>query len=80
MYKKFLELKPDWKNKVHMVITSNNKDDEEMQKEIGSKKDKKKLEVEFKDMDSEFKIAIVVDMWLTGFDVPDMEQCILINL
>ena len=69
MYKKFLELKPDWKNKVHMVITSNNKDDEEMQKAIGSKKDKKKLEVEFKDMDSEFKIAIVVDMWLTGFDV-----------
>ena len=72
MYKKILELKPDWKNKVHMVITSNNKDDEEMQKAIGSKKDKKKLEVEFKDMDSEFRIAIVVDMWLTGFDVPGL--------
>lgn len=72
VYKKFLELKPDWKNKIHMVITSNNKDDEEMQKAIGSKKDKKKLEVEFKDMNSEFKIAIVVDMWLTGFDVPGL--------
>lgn len=72
MYKKFLELKPNWKNKVHMVITSNNKDDEEMQKAIGSKKDKKKLEIEFKDMNSEFKIAIVVDMWLTGFDVPGL--------
>ena len=72
MYKKFLELRPDWKNKVHMVITANNKDDEEMQKAIGSKKDKKQLEVEFKDMDSEFKIAIVVDMWLTGFDVPGL--------
>ena len=72
MYKEFLELRPDWKNKVHMVITSNNKDDEEMQKAIGSKKDKKKLEVEFKDMNSEFKIAIVVDMWLTGFDVPGL--------
>ena len=69
MYKKFLELRPDWENKIHMVITSNNKDDEEMQKAIGSKKDKKQLEVDFKDMDSEFKIAIVVDMWLTGFDV-----------
>lgn len=69
MHKKFLELKPDWKNKVHMVITSNNKDNEEMQKAIGSKKDKKQLEIEFKDMESEFKIAIVVDMWLTGFDV-----------
>ena len=72
MYKKFLELRPDWENKVHMVITANNKDDEEMQKAIGSKKDKKQLEVEFKDMDSEFKIAIVVDMWLTGFDVPGL--------
>ena len=72
MYKKFLELKPDWKKKVHMVITSNNKDNEEMQKAIGSKKDKKQLEIEFKDMESEFKIAIVVDMWLTGFDVPEL--------
>ncbi|MCI9038391.1 MAG: type I restriction endonuclease subunit R [Clostridia bacterium] len=72
MYNKFIELKPEWKNKVNMVITSNNKDDEEMQKAIGSKKDKKQLEVDFKDMDSEFKIAIVVDMWLTGFDVPSL--------
>lgn len=72
MYKKFLELKPEWKDKINMIITSNNKDDEEMQKMIGSKMDKKKLEVEFKDMDSDFKIAIVVDMWLTGFDVPGL--------
>lgn len=72
MYKKFIELKPEWKNKINMIITSNNKDDEDMQKAIGSKMDKKKLEVEFKDMDSDFKIAIVVDMWLTGFDVPGL--------
>ena len=72
MYKKFLEIKPEWKNKINMIITSNNKDDEEMQKAIGSKADKKKLEVEFKDMESEFKIAIIVDMWLTGFDVPGL--------
>lgn len=72
MYKKFLELRPNWKNKVHMVITANNKDDEEMQKSIGSSKDKHQLEKEFKDKNSEFKIAIVVDMWLTGFDVPQL--------
>lgn len=72
MYNKFLELRPEWKNKVNMIITSNNKDDEEMQKVIGSKKDKKQLEVNFKDMESSFKIAIVVDMWLTGFDVPGL--------
>ena len=73
MYKKFLELKPEWKNKIHMVITSNNKDDEEMQKAIGSTKDKHQLEKDFKDYNSEFKIAIVVDMWLTGFDVPELD-------
>ena len=72
MYNKFLELRPEWKNKVNMIITSNNKDDEEMQKAIGSKEDKKQLEVDYKDMNSEFKIAIVVDMWLTGFDVPGL--------
>ena len=72
MYKKFLELRPDWKNKVHMVITASNKDNEEMQKAIGSSKDKHQLEKDFKDTESEFKIAIVVDMWLTGFDVPKL--------
>ena len=72
MYNKFIELKPEWKNRVNMIITSNNKDDEEMQKAIGSKKDKKQLERDFKDEKSEFKIAIVVDMWLTGFDVPSL--------
>ena len=40
MYKKFLELRPNWKNKIQMVITANNKDDEKMKKAIGSSKDK----------------------------------------
>ena len=70
MYQKFMEYKPEWKDKINVVITSNNKDDEEMQKLIGSKSHKKELETSFKDVDSDFKIAIVVDMWLTGFDVP----------
>lgn len=43
-----------------------------MQKAIGSSKDKYQLEKDFKDYNSEFKIAIVVDMWLTGFDVPSL--------
>ena len=72
MYKKILELRPDYKDKVHMIITPSNNDPEEMQLAIGSKKDKKELETEFKDVNSEFKIAIVVDMWLTGFDVPSL--------
>lgn len=70
MYKAFLKIKPEWNNKVYMIITPSNNDPEDMQIAIGSKNDKSNLEVEFKDPESDFKIAIVVDMWLTGFDVP----------
>lgn len=70
MYKKILELRPDLKDKVNMVMTPSNKDTEEMALAIGSKKDKQERERLFKDPESNFKIVIVVDMWLTGFDVP----------
>ncbi|RSX54025.1 type I deoxyribonuclease HsdR [Bifidobacterium goeldii] len=72
MYKKFLELCPQWKDKVHVVMTSSNQDPEEWHKVIGNKAHKDELAKEFKDDDSPFKIAIVVDMWLTGFDVPSL--------
>lgn len=74
MYKKFIELRPDYKDIVNMIITPSNKDPEDMQKAVGTKNDKKDLEIRFKneanDPNEKFKIAIVVDMWLTGFDVP----------
>lgn len=74
MYKKFIELRPDYKDVVNMIITPSNKDPEDMQKAVGTKNDKKDLEIKFKneanDPNEKFKIAIVVDMWLTGFDVP----------
>lgn len=74
MYKKFLELRPDYKDIVNMIITPSNKDSEEMQRAIGTKSDKKELERKFKseEQGEKFKIAIVVDMWLTGFDVPQL--------
>ena len=72
MYKKFIELRPEYEDVVNMIITPSNKDSEEMQLAIGTKGDKKELERRFKSEDpkEKFKIAIVVDMWLTGFDVP----------
>ena len=74
MYKKFIELRPDYKDVVNMIITPSNKDPEDMQKAVGTKNDKNDLEIRFKneadDPNEKFKIAIVVDMWLTGFDVP----------
>ena len=72
MYEKFLELRPQWTDKMHVVMTSSNQDPEEWHKIIGNKAHKAELAKEFKDDDSPFKIAIVVDMWLTGFDVPSL--------
>ena len=72
LYKTILEKRPEWKNKIKVVLTSSNKDEEEWHDIIGNKTYRDQLMVEFKDEKSEFKIAIVVDMWLTGFDVPSM--------
>ena len=58
--------------KVAVVMTESNKDPEEWRAIIGNKKRKQELAKRFKDNDSPLKIAIVVDMWLTGFDVPSL--------
>lgn len=72
IYNKILELRPAWKEKVAVVMTESNKDPEEWRKIIGNKHYKEALAKKFKDNDSPLKIAIVVDMWLTGFDVPSL--------
>lgn len=72
LYRTILEKRPEWKNKVKVVLTSTNKDDADWHDIIGNKAYRDQLMNEFKDEKSEFKIAMVVDMWLTGFDVPSM--------
>ena len=72
IYERILELRPAWTKKVKVVMTSSNKDPEEWSEIIGNKRHKDELAAEFKDNNSPFKIAIVVDMWLTGFDVPSL--------
>ena len=72
IYKRILELHPDWSEKVGVVMTSGNNDPEEWRQIIGNKHHKDELAKKFKDNNSPMKIAIVVDMWLTGFDVPSL--------
>ena len=72
IYKRILELRPAWTEKVGVVMTSGNNDPEEWRKIIGNKHHKDELAKKFKDNQSPMKIAIVVDMWLTGFDVPSL--------
>ena len=72
IYKRILELHPDWTEKIGVVMTSGNNDPEEWRQIIGNKHHRDELAKKFKDNNSPMKIAIVVDMWLTGFDVPSL--------
>ena len=72
IYRKLLELRPTWNEKIGVVMTGGNNDPEEWKEIIGTKSHKEELARKFKDNDDPMKIAIVVDMWLTGFDVPSL--------
>ena len=72
IYKRILQMRPDWTEKVGVVMTQGNNDPEEWREIIGNKAHKEDLARKFKDNASPMKIAIVVDMWLTGFDVPSL--------
>lgn len=72
LYKEILTIRPNWSKKIKVVLTDNNNDPEEWHELVGNKQYRDNLAIEFKDSKSELKIVIVVDMWLTGFDVPDL--------
>lgn len=73
IYERLLEFRPEWQDKVKVVMTGSNKDPDDWKKKYtGNKAYREGLAREFKDNNSPFKIAIVIDMWLTGFDVPSM--------
>jgi len=59
--------------RVKMVMTRNKDDEKDLWNKLGNKNYRKELDRQFKNEKSNFKIAIVVDMWLTGFDVPFLD-------
>lgn len=65
------ELKPI--EKIKLVMTRSKDDPPELFDMLGTKDDRKEFDRQFKNVKSNFKIAIVVDMWLTGFDVPALD-------
>ncbi len=72
IYRKIMELRPEWKDKVGVVMTMSNQDPEDWFEVCGGSQHKKEMEWRFKNDEDLLKIAIVVDMWLTGFDVPSL--------
>lgn len=71
IYKRIMELRPEWTEKVHVVASADNQDNPKLHDIISAKNNKEYAKL-FKDDNSPMKIAIVVDMWLTGFDVPSL--------
>ncbi|NCB83206.1 MAG: type I restriction endonuclease subunit R [Bacteroidia bacterium] len=65
------ELKPI--ERIKLVMTRDKNDPKVLYDMLGTKEDRKELDRQFKNEKSNFKIAIVVDMWLTGFDVPSLD-------
>lgn len=78
-YKKLIEKDPSFEKITKLIITNSNgqQDEDELQRLAGTPKYRKDMADEFKKEDSNFKIAIVVDMWLTGFDVPSLDTIYL---
>jgi type I restriction enzyme R subunit len=70
IYRKLLQMRPQWAEKLGVVMTSGNNDPEDWREIIGNKRHKDEMAKKFKDNGDPLKIVIVVDMWLTGFDVP----------
>jgi type I restriction enzyme, R subunit len=78
LYNEIIMLRPEWHNPdkakgvVKVIMTGSSSDKAALQPHIYPKQVKKDLEKRFKDPDDDFQIAIVRDMWLTGFDAPSL--------
>lgn len=71
LYEALIKLRPEWAEEaLKVVMTGSAEDRPEWQKHIGNKKQRRELANRFKDPKDPFKIVIVRDMWLTGFDAP----------
>ncbi len=78
LYDVIKELKPEWHGEddnqgvIKVIMTGSGADDKKMQPHIRSKQARKDLATRFKKADDSFKLVIVRDMWLTGFDAPSL--------
>ncbi len=76
LYREIVKLRPDWhadeddKGVVKVIMTGSASDPEHYQPHIRNKPRREELAKRFKDKDHPFKVALVRDMWLTGFDAP----------
>ena len=72
MYHCILSMRPNWQDKIAVVMTGSNQDPEEWKSIVGTDQTRADTGRKFKDDNNPLKIVIVVDMWLTGFDLPSL--------
>ena len=83
LYNKISELRPEWhgdnddEGQMKVVVTGSASDPEDWQQHIRSKPRRESLANRFRDPDDPFKVVIVRDMWLTGFDAPSLHTMYL---
>lgn len=75
LYQQLIALRPEWAQEgiLHLVMTRHKDDVPQLYQLLGTDEDRQALTQSFKQVDSAFKIAIVVDMWITGFDAPCLD-------
>jgi len=79
LYDEIVKVRPLWhseeltKGKIKVIMTNSASDEEILQAHRTSKQERDSLALKMKDTEDELRIVIVVDMWLTGFDVPSMD-------
>ena len=72
LYDQIVALRPDWaqQGKIKVVMTASSDDPEQFQPHFTTSQQRKDLAIAFKNPKDPFQIALVCDMWLTGFDAP----------
>lgn len=73
LYNELISLAPEKESQIAVIVTESNKDSEAKRELFKDKAYRENMAKEFKKKDSKIKIVIVVDMWLTGFDVTDLD-------
>lgn len=80
IYKEMIKQNPSYEDKIEIVMSGGNKDSEELISLTHSKQKIKEITTEFQKSESKIKILIVVDMLLTGYDVPDLDTIYLFKI
>ena len=73
IYDDIIALRPDWKDRVKVIMTASPSDPTEWQRHTTTKLEKKRFREKFRDPDDPLQLVIVRDMWLTGFDAPCLD-------